>query len=153
MGIIIGPIFDAKGFKVRTALYPCWSGIDAVQYLYPIGAAGSVASLVALSFTLPNQIWQQFLSQVSCLDSPQRNPPETVVGCPPWYIGRVRILPCLVTRWALLQSPTRSRYGDRRGREQRRRRLPPYYVHPSLQVHWVWYARCQVIQRHIDSSL
>ncbi|KAF4568336.1 hypothetical protein EYR40_010261 [Pleurotus pulmonarius] len=47
MGIIIGPIFDAKGFK----------------YLYPIGAVGSVASLVALSFTRSNQIWQQFLSQ------------------------------------------------------------------------------------------
>ncbi|OCB87716.1 MFS general substrate transporter [Sanghuangporus baumii] len=47
MGIIIGPIFDAKGFK----------------YLYPIGVLGSVTSLIALSFTRPNQIWQQFLSQ------------------------------------------------------------------------------------------
>ncbi|KAL5513477.1 hypothetical protein ACEPAH_3876 [Sanghuangporus vaninii] len=47
MGIIIGPIFDAKGFK----------------YLYPIGVLGSVISLIALSFTRPNQIWQQFLSQ------------------------------------------------------------------------------------------
>ncbi|KAJ8514460.1 hypothetical protein ONZ45_g8006 [Pleurotus djamor] len=46
-GVFIGPIFDAKGFK----------------YLYPIGVLGSLASLIALSFTQPNHIYQQFLSQ------------------------------------------------------------------------------------------
>ncbi|EKM51453.1 uncharacterized protein PHACADRAFT_166015 [Phanerochaete carnosa HHB-10118-sp] len=46
-GIITGPLFDALGLK----------------YLYPTGALGSVLSLVALSFTHPQQIWQQFLSQ------------------------------------------------------------------------------------------
>ncbi|KIJ50363.1 hypothetical protein M422DRAFT_224689 [Sphaerobolus stellatus SS14] len=46
-GIFIGPLFDALGVKL----------------LYPIGALGSVLSLVALSFTRPQHIWQQFLSQ------------------------------------------------------------------------------------------
>ncbi|EJD00088.1 MFS general substrate transporter [Fomitiporia mediterranea MF3/22] len=46
-GVVIGPIFDAKGFK----------------YLYPIGMLGSIAALIGLSFTRPHQIWQQFLSQ------------------------------------------------------------------------------------------
>ncbi|KAI0076125.1 MFS general substrate transporter [Panus rudis PR-1116 ss-1] len=47
LGIVIGPMFDALGLK----------------YLYPIGALGSVLSLVALSFTRSQHIWQQFLSQ------------------------------------------------------------------------------------------
>ncbi|KAL5520863.1 hypothetical protein ACEPAF_2866 [Sanghuangporus sanghuang] len=47
IGPIIGPIFDAKGLK----------------HLYFIGMTGTVSSLFALSFTRPQQIWQQFLSQ------------------------------------------------------------------------------------------
>ncbi|EIM91720.1 MFS general substrate transporter [Stereum hirsutum FP-91666 SS1] len=46
-GVFIGPLFDAFGLK----------------YLYPIGCLGSVLALVALSFTKPEQIYQQFLSQ------------------------------------------------------------------------------------------
>ncbi|KAL5497788.1 hypothetical protein ACEPAH_2719 [Sanghuangporus vaninii] len=47
VGPITGPIFDAKGLK----------------HLYFIGLTGTVSSLLALSFTRPQRIWQQFLSQ------------------------------------------------------------------------------------------